>query len=433
MSESQALTSTRGELVKKHAGAIHIKNDISCLQRKVWNVLLHNAYEELGDSTILTHRIRVRDLMDLAGFDSKNVGYLKEALEDMVTTKLTWNIIDERGRKEWGVSAALASAIIVDGICSYAYSPHLRAKLYNPEFYAKIDILILSRFSSGHALALYENCVRYRSIHQTPYLPLALFRDLIGVGENSSYDDFKVLNRAVIKPAMKEINTVSDINLDVEMRREKRKVVGLKFIIQENAQASLPMEAPHTFNVELLSRLQEYFCLTEKQAKEALVTHSEDRIVAVMRYTEERYVAGKIKEGKIAPYFLKILKDGDIQIGESAYDRAKRDAASKRESAQDAAKTSQDQLAQLTAELKQARQSEVRRYIDSLDLVAVEEVHREFDVHLAGKNKMAYTQWKKTGFTSKMVQTAYSQFIEGKILPPFEEALEAYCQANKAA
>lgn len=433
MSESQALTSTRGELVKKHAGAIHIKNDISCLQRKVWNVLLHNAYEELGDSTILTHRIRVRDLMDLAGFDSKNVGYLKEALEDMVTTKLTWNIIDERGRKEWGVSAALASAIIVDGICSYAYSPHLRAKLYNPEFYAKIDILILSRFSSGHALALYENCVRYRSIHQTPYLPLALFRDLIGVGENTSYDDFKVLNRAVIKPAMKEINTVSDINLDVEMRREKRKVVGLKFIIQENAQASLPMEAPHTFNVELLSRLQEYFCLTEKQAKEALVKHSEDRIVAVMRYTEERYVAGKIKEGKIAPYFLKILKDGDIQIGESAYDRAKREAASKRESAQDAAKTSQDQLAQLTAELKQARQGEVRRYIESLDLAAVDEVHREFDVYLAGKNKMAYTQWKKSGLTSKMVQTVYSQFIEGKILPPFEEALKAHCQANKAA
>lgn len=431
MSESQALTSTR-ELVKKHAGAIHIKNDISCLQRKVWNVLLHNAYEELGDSTILTHRIRVRDLMDLAGFDSKNVGYLKEALEDMVTTKLTWNIIDERGKKEWGVSAALASAIIVDGICSYAYSPHLRAKLYNPEFYAKIDILILSRFSSGHALALYENCVRYRNIHQTPYLPLSLFRDLIGVGENSSYDDFKVLNRAVIKPAMKEINTVSDINLDVEMRREKRKVVGLKFFIQENAQASLPMEAPHTFNAELLGRLQEYFCLTEKQAKEALVKHSEDRIVAVMRYTEERYVAGKIKEGKIAPYFLKILKDGDIQIGESAYDRAKREAASKRHSANDAAKTTQERLEQLTTELKQVRQAEVRRYIDALDSASLETIHGEFDQYLAGSNKTAYPQWKKSGLTSKMVQTAYSQFIEGKILPPFEEALEAYQKAHKA-
>ena len=154
--------------VRKHAGAIHIKNDISCLQRKAWNVLLHNAYDDFPDVNLQLHTIPVRDLMDLAGFDSKNVKYLKDALEDMVTTKIKWDIIDHQGKSDWGVTTALASASIKDGICSYAYSPQLRTKLYNPEFYARIDLLIISRFSSGHALALYENCARYRAINQTP-------------------------------------------------------------------------------------------------------------------------------------------------------------------------------------------------------------------------------------------------------------------------
>ncbi|MDH0341994.1 replication initiation protein [Chromobacterium haemolyticum] len=429
MTEAQA-TSTR-EVVKKHAGAVHIKNDLSCLQRKVWDVLLHNAYDQLPDSMVIAHQIRVRDLMELAGFDSKNVAYLKEALEDMVTTKLTWNIIDGKGKKEWGVSAALASAVIVDGMCSYAYSPHLRQKLYNPEYYAGIDILINRKFDSNHALALYQNCVRYRNIHQTPYFSLELFRDLIGVGENSSYDDFKVLNRAVIKPAMKEINTVSDISVDVEMRREKRKVVGLKFIIQENVQGSLPIEATVTFNVEILARLQEYFCLTEKQAKEALVTHSEDRITAAMQYVEERYLAGKIKKGQkgIAPYFLKILKDGDIQVGESAFDRAKREVSDKRKAAQ----AGEAEIEQLIASFKAERQNEVRNYIEGLVGQALDAVHAEFDQYLAGRNMLAYPRWKKSGLTTKMVQTEFNMFIEQKILPPYDLALESFLKAQQAA
>ncbi len=42
---------------RKHAGAIHIKNDISCLQRKAWNVLLHNAYDDFPDVNLQLHTI----------------------------------------------------------------------------------------------------------------------------------------------------------------------------------------------------------------------------------------------------------------------------------------------------------------------------------------------------------------------------------------
>lgn len=416
-------TTAAAPVVNKHVGAIHIKNDISLLQRKVYNVLLSNAYAELGNPQVLVHSMSVRELAELAGFNSKNVGYLKSALEEMVTKKLNWNIVDESGKSEWGVSTALASAVIKDGMCSYAYSPHLREKLHNPKYYAPLNILIQSSFSSGHALALYENCVRYVGVRQTPVFSLELFRDLMGVGDNASYDDFKVLNKAVIKPAMKEVNTISDITVDVEMRKENRRVVGLKFTIASNPQGALAIEAPHTFNNELVARLSEFFCLTDKQAKDVLVTHSEERILAVMKYVEDRYTQGKVKQGKIAPYFLKVVKDGDIAPQESAFDRAKQDASKSKKANVDAGEARD----RVRAELVTERYAAVRAYWDGLSEAEREQENGEFAQVLL-QNPLLHAMWKKNGTKSKAVETEFCNFLAAKFLPDFDIAFATRCQ-----
>lgn len=420
-------TSTVPSLVNKAAAAIHIKNDISCLQRKLWNVLLSNAYSDLPNLEVQLHEIRVKDLMEEVGFDSKNVAYLKQALEDMVTTKLTWNILDDKGKQEWGVSAALASAVITGGMCYYSYSVHLRQKLHNPEFYAPVPLGVLRRFGSGHALALYENCLRYNLIAQTPWFSLDVFRDLLGVGDNSSYDDFKVLNRAVIKPSVQEVNSVSDIHLELELRREKRKVVGIKFLINGNHQASLPIESPENFNAELLDKLQDTFCLTEKQAKEVLVTHSEDRILAVMSYVEERYKAGKIQEGKIAPYFLRTLKDFDqAAVAVSSIDRQKREDKERKENAEKLEARVKELRAKFTAE----RVEHVESYCADLPQEQRDLLVTAFAEHLKAHNLNVFQFFKKSGLSPKIVRNDFVQFVADKILPPFEVAFKSYLKKN---
>lgn len=409
-------------VVKKHVGAIHIKNDLSFLQRKAYNVLLANAYPDLGDLKVLTHEIPVKELAELAGFNSKNVGYLKGALEEMVTKKLNWNIVDESGKSEWGVSTALASAVIKDGICSYSYSAHLRAKLNNPEYYAPLNILIQNSFSSGHALALYENCVRFVGVRQTPVFSLELFRDLIGVGDNASYDEFKVLNKAVIQPAMKEVNTHSDIVLDLEMRKENRRVVGVKFSIQSNPQGALAMDTPFTFNEVLQQRLMEFFCLTEKQAKETLVAHSEERIQSVMKYVEERYEHGRVKQGKIAPYFLKVVKDGDIAVNESGFDRVKRETAASKKAAVQVTATQAQMRDQAKSDFIAERNAAVREYYVALPDDARAQMDARFAQALE-QNQLLFAMWKKSGIKSKAVETAFVDFVAKEFLPGFDEAL----------
>jgi plasmid replication initiation protein len=83
-------------------------------------------------------------------------------------------------------------------------------------------------------LSLYENCYRFKSNGTTGVIPLETWKKLIGVESGGTYENFKNLNRKIIKPAVEEINLVSDIYVIVEYIKEGRKVVGLRFDISDN-------------------------------------------------------------------------------------------------------------------------------------------------------------------------------------------------------
>lgn len=217
--------------VIKHSAAIHIQNNITLLQRRAWNVLLANAYDELPFQE--HHRIRILDLMRALEFESKNEEYLKEALEALVSCKVKWNILDKDGEHEWGVTTLLAEAKIKSGICTYAYGPTLRERLHNPRMYARINLSMQNKFDSKYAQALWEVCTDYldetRNQGETPFIRLRDFKGLIGIANNGYGGEFKIINRDVIKPSIKEINEVTDFDVKAEYQKEKRKVAAVKF------------------------------------------------------------------------------------------------------------------------------------------------------------------------------------------------------------
>ena len=220
--------------VIKHSAAIHIQNNITLLQRRAWNVLLANAYDELPFDE--HHRIKIQELMRTLEFDSKNEDYLKEALEALVSCKVRWNILDKDGEYEWGVTTLLAEAKIKSGICTYAYGPTLRERLHNPRMYARISLSMQNKFDSKHAQALWELCTDYldevRNQGETPFIGLDDFKGLLGIGSDGYGGEFKIINRDVIKPSIREINTVTDFDVKAEYKREKRKVSSVKFRVR---------------------------------------------------------------------------------------------------------------------------------------------------------------------------------------------------------
>lgn len=227
----------RRSAVKKNVAAIHVSGKLTLLQRKLSNVLLLNAYDDLLAKP--SHRIDARTLCLMIGYNSNDMETLKAALRSLAETVAEWDMLDARGRQEWGVSALLSYARLRDGVCDYAYSPALAEKLHDPKVFALINLNIQRRFTSGHALALYENCYRFLRTGSTGWWEIGLFRKLMGVDGSAYYETFKHLNAKIIKPAVDEINRSSNIVVSPEFRRQGRAVSEIRFRIRENPQLAM--------------------------------------------------------------------------------------------------------------------------------------------------------------------------------------------------
>lgn len=228
---------TERESLRKHVAAIHVGGKLSLLQRKLSNCLLLHAYDDL--LTKPSHRIDAETLCAMSGYASRDRDTLKAALRALAETTAEWNMLGDNGEEEWGISSLISYAKLVGGVCEYAYAAPLAAKLYDPSVFSMINMRIQRNFTSGHALALYENCFRFVRTGSTGWWEMDVFRRLMGVHDSPYYEDFSKLNSKIIKPSVKEVNAVSDISLIAEVQRESRRAKYIRFLITRNGQDTL--------------------------------------------------------------------------------------------------------------------------------------------------------------------------------------------------
>ena len=234
--------------VFKHSAAIQIESKTSLLEEKIFNWLLAHAYDELLTQDI--HSIRLQDLMQKLEYHSKNDAYLKDAIKTLVSCSVEWNVLNKDNTRRWGVAALLASAEINHGVCTYGFAPHLRPILHHPTMYARISLVLQNRFKSKHSLRLWQVLLDYlgakRHYGESPVIPLAAYRKLMGLGKDD-YPKFRDLNQRLIKEPIDEINEVSDFHVTVDYQKQGRKVTALKFKIRrvelllEPADAQAPL------------------------------------------------------------------------------------------------------------------------------------------------------------------------------------------------
>ena len=261
--------------VIKASPAIQIQSKISLLQRRAWNVLLANAYNELPDKEI--HSVSVVELAAKLGFGDGNQEYLKEMLRSLRSCEVEWNLLNKDNKQVWGIAGLLASVEIEEGICSYEFPKPLRLKLHNPRVYAKLNLRLQNRFRSRYALVLWEVCFDYfdtdRDQGETPFIPLEVFKGLMGL-EKDEYPIFKELNRNVIKPAIKEINDLTDYHVEIEQKRLGRRIGELKFRITKVKQ--LPVQESLFPDIENLPSVAVELVQAEIDRKVALEIAEQD-------------------------------------------------------------------------------------------------------------------------------------------------------------
>ena len=277
----------RRETVKKNVAAIHISGKLSLLQRKLSNVLLLNAYDALTSAQ--THTIDARTLAMMVGYNSNDFDTLRTSLRALAETVAEWDMLDEQGRQEWGVSSLLSFAKLKNGVCEYAYSPALAQKLYDPKIYALINVQIQRNFSSGHGLALYENCYRFVRTGSTGWWALDVFRKLMGVDGSDYYASFKHLNAKIIKPAVAEVNKSSDILIEPEFQKKGRTVTDIRFLIKGNPQKAMFEidDERGVRNLETYKTLRKQG-VSDRLARQWISEHGEDYVREKLDYVSAK-------------------------------------------------------------------------------------------------------------------------------------------------
>ncbi|APE45867.1 replication protein RepB (plasmid) [Sulfitobacter alexandrii] len=289
--------------VKKHVAAIHVSGKLTLLQRKLSNVLLLNAYDTLIDQQ--THLIDARTLCMMIGYNSNDMDTLKQSLRGLAETVAEWDMLDDKGQQEWGVSSLLSYAKLKAGVCEYAYSPALAAKLNDPKVFALINLNIQRRFTSGHALALYENCYRFVRTKSTGWWSLDLFRRLMGVDDSPYYQSYKHLNAKIIKPSVAEVNKTSNIVVTPEVRKRGREVVEIRFHIAENPQLAILNldDGEGVRNTPVYAKLRE-LGVSDRLARQWVSEHGADHVGAKLDY-----VAGQGGVQNPVRYLTAALRD----------------------------------------------------------------------------------------------------------------------------
>jgi hypothetical protein len=445
--------------LKKHVAAVHINNRLTLTQRKASNVLLYNAYENL--LTARVHRIRVKDLAEAIGFNTNNLEPLKEALKTLARTVLEWNILDENGaHEEWGATTLLAQAVIKHGYCIYAYSPDLCEKLYRPEIYALLNLSIQRKFSSGYALALYENCLRYRRVGTTGWIGLDNLRRLMGINETDAYyQDFRKFNDKVVKPAARQVNDTSDLFLDIEYQRSNRKVAAVRFRVSDNPQMLLfaqrqaalaaaleeektetppvadPVEAgSESESGERLERLREklrVLGLNARQIRTALASHDPAYLEGNIAVVERDLAVGKVQN--LPAYLLAALRN-DYRPATAQTPPAVANAPDS------------PTVVEPPSELPEARMERLRlqfqaeRLQAALDRLTPDErqaLEQDYVMHLEQSQgfemRLILGRYRKNGLSSRMVESHFRIFARTRLVAELDEVeFAAYASRHSA-
>ena len=333
MSNSTELTETSAEFFqpanipesfKKAVGVVQIAmGDLGLLHRKCYNVALANAYEGLGQGK-RTFRVPVSVVSDWCDFKSHNYQALYDVFEELRVTHVKSVTFDEKeakkGRKRKRVSGdgLLSSfAIIEGGIIEYSFSDHMAEILHDPEQYIWLSLNTQNKFDSKYELNLFENCVRYIGVGTTGFKSLEDWRGLLGA-KDPYYDDFKNLNRKVLKAATQGVCDKSGIIVSPEFEREKRKVARIKFSVKENPQMQLFEHQEHSRlrECEAYKKLREYG-LKDIEALHWVTKKGEQDVLDNIAYVE-----AKNPEKSPIGYLVTTLRAG---YGEKSPDERKRE------------------------------------------------------------------------------------------------------------
>jgi hypothetical protein len=339
------------------------KAPLTLLQRKLFNALVKHAIEKPADDRGWWS-ITLRSLQVDVGFDSNNREYLKESARALMAIVFEWDqMAPQTKRGAWKASVMFPEVELHPDQMKFQVSSHLRELMLKPDIYAMIDMSIVRRFRRGPSLAIWEFCVRYEKIGRSAEVQWRIFRDMVlgETADSKTYQEYKHFKSKVLNTSIAEINSESNLTIDLIETKVGRSVATIRFDIARKQVDTEVIESGA--GLELLGELIKLGVM-QSEAKKLLKQHPVEQLRATLEYTRRRQADKRgDKLANPAAYFRHALANGYATVEVSAAAQEGRTTADATAEGQSARSKKLD----LREAFMQARSIEAEGYFKELD------------------------------------------------------------------
>lgn len=300
---------------------------LTFLTRKLFNTMLlyaQKAQEKEPSNTVF--RMPLRVITRASSFDSNDTALVKAHLRKLRRTEVEWN---DKG-KEWGIASLLSSATIrkEEGELwlEWEYSSTMQGRLLSPGQYTPIALAHQAMMRTHAGLVLLEICLRYETFsarltdkHPWDWWYPVLTGNLESDSVTSRQYFYRYFKRDTIKPAIEEVESLTDFKVTLIEHTQGRKVIDIQFQIDKKQQQDLELGDQQMFDVSLVSRMIG-LGLKDAEAQKIYAGNEENRIRSALDLTEKKLRSRKPPENAIGYFRWALTWDGTKE-GVPAADR----------------------------------------------------------------------------------------------------------------
>ncbi|BDD07336.1 hypothetical protein AUTU_48190 (plasmid) [Aureibacter tunicatorum] len=210
---------------------INSKSRFTLMQQRV--ILLMTARIKPTDDDFTTYEIPISEILGLTPNEKVKGSQYDDVREAAVG--LTNSAIYLQKGEKWKSMAFITVAEGEKGknYITVQFSPQMKPFFLNlRNNYTSYFLKHVFSFKSAHSIRIYELLAQYYPNIRQRKFDVEYLKDILYVGDKySRFFDFK---KYVIEASIKEINALSDINVEYELEKRGRKVVAMIFYMSAN-------------------------------------------------------------------------------------------------------------------------------------------------------------------------------------------------------
>lgn len=235
------------ELRKPHEMIVMVPRSkrVTLTGRRIYNALLQVSQARLAAMATMPpadymFEAPLPAILRTTGSNGEDRTAAKRYLKEMRGLEVDWESTAQGDGVKWRGFSMLAEVAIEvrsgENWVSWSYPPTIMAALREPSRWARIDLDILASLSTYAAVALYEICARYRDNPSgvTSRKPTSWWADALShVPANGERREWRKFKNERVKPAIDEINSETDLQIELLEHKQGRAVQEVQFAVRK--------------------------------------------------------------------------------------------------------------------------------------------------------------------------------------------------------